>query len=476
MNITCETTVSLDERHLHALWDEAQRRARRYSRPILVSAIRPIPPGDPLAFFAHGAPNVRDRLFWSAPDAAYTLAGWGVAWSVETPGPHPGAEAAAAWRTCYADALIDADAEALATGPLLLGGFAFNPRRPTTPLWQGYPAGRLALPRYMVTCADDSCWLTINVLVRPDSAPAAEIAALLRHLPRVLDSAAAPLPPAPSAQELIVADGLPAEEWMAIVAAAVQQLQRGDLEKVVLARECRVQGQRPFDAAATLARLRADYPNCFGFAVARGDRCFLGASPERLVRLRDGAVWATSLAGSIRRGATEEEDRQLGATLLASAKERAEHAIVVRALSAALADLCTNLEVPDTPTLMKMRNVQHLFTPITGRLAGDYAILDLVERLHPTPAVGGTPRDLALRLIRERERMDRGWYAGPVGWLDTRGEGEFAVALRSALLHGAAATLFAGCGIVADSDPESEYAESRLKLRPLLTALGRTTL
>ena len=146
--------------------------------------------------------------------------------------------------------------------------------------------------------------------------------------------------------------------------------------------------------------------------------------------------------------------------------------VVVRALVEALSETCPRLHYSETPSLLKLGNIQHLCTPITGQLANGHTLLDLVERLHPTPAVGGRPREAALRLIREREGLDRGWYAGPVGWLNAEGEGEFAVALRSALLHGNTATLFAGCGIVADSDPVREYAESRLKLKPMLTALG----
>jgi isochorismate synthase len=220
-----------------------------------------------------------------------------------------------------------------------------------------------------------------------------------------------------------------------------------------------------------LERLRADYPGCFVFGVGRGQRCFLGASPERLVRLREGTVWATCLAGSIARGTTTEEDEHLGTALLASAKDRAEHAIVVRALCDALVGAGVELAPVGPPGLMKVRNVQHLCTPVAGRVGAGRTILELVERLHPTPAVGGFPREAALRLIREREGMDRGWYAGPVGWMDASGDGEFTVAIRSALLRGPEASLFAGCGIVAGSDPEREYAESCLKLRPILSAL-----
>jgi isochorismate synthase len=178
------------------------------------------------------------------------------------------------------------------------------------------------------------------------------------------------------------------------------------------------------------------------------------------------------LASTIRRGETAEQDRLLGEALLNNPKERAEHDVVVRALRSGLAELCEEVAPIGTPVLLKVRNVQHLLTTIVGRVTEGRDLLDLVERLHPTPAVGGAPRERALALIRSIEQLDRGWYAGPIGWLDARGEGEFSVALRSALLRGAEASLFAGCGIVADSDPAAEYEESRWKLRPVLAALG----
>jgi isochorismate synthase EntC len=158
--------------------------------------------------------------------------------------------------------------------------------------------------------------------------------------------------------------------------------------------------------------------------------------------------------------------------LRSNTKDRIEHAIVVEALREVLSDVCDDLSVADAPELLRVSNVQHLFTPIHGRLRDRLNILQLVERLHPTPAVGGFPRTAALQWMQEREGLDRGWYAGPIGWIDHAGEGEFAVAIRSAILHGSEAVLYAGCGIVADSDPEQEYAESALKLRPLLSALG----
>jgi isochorismate synthase len=220
-----------------------------------------------------------------------------------------------------------------------------------------------------------------------------------------------------------------------------------------------------------LARLEAAYPACHVFAISRGRRTFLGATPERLVRLERGVVCATALAGSVRRGATPAEDAALVATLQASAKNRHEHEVVVRGLTHDLAELCDDVRAAAEPVPMTMRNVHHLYTPVTARLRAGHDLLDLVARLHPTPAVGGLPRDAALEWLREHEGLDRGWYAAPVGWMGADGDGEFAVALRSALLDGESATLFAGCGVMSDSDPDDELAESELKLRPMLQAL-----
>jgi isochorismate synthase len=274
-------------------------------------------------------------------------------------------------------------------------------------------------------------------------------------------------------------DAMPAGEWQSIVAQTANEIQAGHYAKVVLARRAstRANGGQ-LDAARTLIRLRGGYPDSFLFAFSQamgdGGRTFLGATPERLVRLHDRVVETSSLAGSIRRGSTPEEDARLGEMLLDSAKDRREHAVVADMLRDALAPVCRDLSIPFPPTLLHLTNVQHLYTPIRGILSNGQTVLDLVERLHPTPAVGGFPRLEAMQAIRAVEQLDRGWYAGPVGWIDRHGEGEFAVAIRSALLDSAGreALLFAGCGIVANSDPAAEYAESRLKMQAMLSALS----
>jgi isochorismate synthase len=466
-----DTAITIPEHRLHARLAAGLHQAQRSGRPTLVSTVLRAPQCDPLDFFARADSLADERFFWSNPGAEYAIAGVDAAWTLTLVGASRFADAAVAWRELCADALIDDPFAVPGTGPLLMGGFSFDPLRPSMPLWEGYPDGLLVLPRYVLTSADGAAWLTINTVFEPDSPPDAA-ADIIARIYELFDGEPLSAGMSPVGGIAHGEDVMPADQWKAIVRQVEQNMRRGELGKVVLARQYQVEGRAMFDPALVVERLRADYADCFVFAVARGDRCFLGASPERLVRLRDGAVRATCLAGSIARGATAEQDQRLGAELLSSAKDRAEHEFVVRAICAALADICANQMSAGPLSLMKLRNVQHLFTPIVGRVAVGCDILDMVARLHPTPAMGGVPRDPALEIIRRFEGMDRGWYAAPVGWMDAHGEGEFAVAIRSALLHGAEATLFAGCGIVAGSDPDREYAESCLKLRPVLAALG----
>ncbi|MCL4367564.1 MAG: chorismate-binding protein [Actinobacteria bacterium] len=368
-SMTAEASFGVEEHHLQALLGEGLRRARRQRRPVLVSIVRRVPWSDPLEFFERGAVVADDRLFWSCPSEGYAMAGVGAAWTLSVKGTRRFADAATAWRDCCIDALIDGEANIVGTGPVLMGGFAFDPLRRSTALWAGYPDGLLILPQYVLTTVDGVAWLTVNALLSPDRELAAEVQAITGVRGWGMGNGApAPHPQPPTADSLCVEDVLPATEWEAIVRTLVEDLRCGDLEKVVLARECRVSGRHPFAPSRVLSRLRADYPGCFVFAVARGSRCFLGASPERLARLRHGTVWATCLAGSIARGATAEEDRRLGEALLTSAKDQAEHAVVVRALRDALAGACTELAVASEPTLLKLHNVQHLFTRSSAAL------------------------------------------------------------------------------------------------------------
>ena len=249
---------------------------------------------------------------------------------------------------------------------------------------------------------------------------------------------------------------------------------RGRIDKVVLARRVDVRSaRRTSTSSPPSGTSRRPRPRARPSPSPAAATTFLGATPERLARTVGRSFETVAIAGSAPRGADPDEDARFAAALLASEKDREEHAVVVDTLRAGLAPIVETLTVADTPGILPLRHVQHLVTPMTGTLRDDAGLLALAALLHPTPAVGGEPRDVALDLIAEHEGFDRGWYAGPIGWLGADGDGELMVALRCGLVRGRDAVLFAGCGIVADSDPAREWEESRLKLRTMIAAPRR---
>jgi menaquinone-specific isochorismate synthase len=259
------------------------------------------------------------------------------------------------------------------------------------------------------------------------------------------------------------------DEWDAMVTAALALIESHDLEKVVLAREVVIEADAPFEPATIIDRLRATQPDCFVYAAGG----FVGATPELLVRRSGADVVSQPMAGTVPRGASPEEDRRSIARLVSSVKESREHRLVVDAVAGELARWCDGVVVGE-PEPMRLTSVTHLTTRISGRVRRrDSSAVDLALALHPTPAVNGSPRDAARAAIARLERFDRAAYAGPVGWVDSRGDGEFAVALRGATLDGNRARLLAGAGIVAGSDPDAEWAETQAKLEPMLRALVR---
>ncbi|WP_245920697.1 isochorismate synthase [Melghirimyces profundicolus] len=449
---------------------EGAARARRENRPVLVSRTAGIPSLDPLSFFASGA-RWGARNFWSDPDRELTLVGVGAAWRAEAvPMEDRYRAVEREWEELLANAVREPADPPRGAGPLLLGGFSFDPLRTETPLWEGFSEASFILPRFMLSVRKERCLLTVNARVEPGDDPE-EMAEALAEEEEELIRTAATLSVAPSPSSYDAFEVEP-ERWKESVSEAARHIREENLEKVVLARELRLRSEEPFAAAVILKRLQQRQPGSFLFAMERSDACFLGASPERLVKKDDDRLYSTCLAGTAARGATPEEDRKRGEELLADPKNREEHAVVVHMIAEAFREGCGEVRVPDTPTLYRVRDVQHLFTPVEGRSKPDTTLLAMVRRLHPTPAMGGYPQQAALDRIRETEGMDRGWYAAPLGWLDFRGDGEFICGIRSGLLRGRTASLFAGCGIVGDSDPDSEYEETRMKFRPMLSALG----
>ncbi len=377
------------------------------------------------------------------------LVGWGEAARLEVSGPGALAEAAAWWAELSAELGGDDPVGVPGSGPVVFGSVAFDPAAGTSVF---------VVPQVVVGRRGSAAWMTtISSATRPDP-----------ELPAPAESAPAP-------GRLRYADGaLDPVTWCAAVAAAVRRIDDGELAKVVLARDLLVTADVPLDARRLLDRLAARFPDCWTFAVDG----LLGATPELLLRRTGRQLSSRVLAGTAPRGAGADDER-LAAALLGSDKDRAEHALAVDSLVRALEPYCSDLAVPEEPSLLTLANVRHLATDVTGTQRrsgrrGAASLLDLVAAVHPTAAVCGTPPDRAAALIGELEGMDRDRYAGPVGWLDARGDGEFGLALRCAQLSPddpASARLFAGCGIVAGSDPAAELAETQSKFAAFQAAL-----
>jgi menaquinone-specific isochorismate synthase len=336
---------------------------------------------------------------------------------------------------------VDDEVTVPGTGPVAFGALPF----------QG--AGSLIVPAIVVGKAEDGTrWVTT-------------VSSSEEELPLLADDRPATAPSA-----FTIRPGRPPADWCDAVATAVTSMQRGELTKVVLAREIIVDADAPIDPVEVLRRLRASYPSAFVFAVDG----FIGASPELLVSRAGDVVRSHPMAGTTPRTGDPATDAQLAASLLSSAKDRAEHQITIDTVLDAVLPFCSYVDSEPEPSIVALANVQHLASLVEGRLSSPPAsVLALVEALHPTPAVCGFPRAAALDVIARLEGFDRGRYAGTVGWVDGAGNGRFAVSIRCAELDGGRARLFAGNGIVADSDPSTELAETRAKLNALLSAIVR---
>jgi isochorismate synthase len=411
---------------------------------------------DPVAGSAAREPAV----FWHEAGGPLFV-GTGAAATLAAVGPDRVAALASAARALWPRVTQVTQDDVVPVPPRVFGGFSFLPGAPTPP-WTPFGDATFVLPRFLYVRDDDGARLAVALTGEELRGDAAAIAAeAARFLERLQRGAGAP-PPGPASRPN------PAERdaWIRAVRSVQERIASGQAEKIVAARTRCVRVPGGFDPAAILRRLAA-VPAVARFAFRFGGATFLGAAPERLVSRRGRSIRSEAVAGSVNAAGANGADR-----LLASGKDRLEHDFVVDAIARGLAPFCERLDHPATPEVRRMGAVLHLRTPFLGRLAGDTSVLELASRLHPTPAVGGTPRDAALDWIGREEPEARGWYSAPVGWFDAAGDGDFVVALRCALLDGETARLYAGAGIVRDSDPEAELAETELKLRTMLDALG----
>jgi salicylate biosynthesis isochorismate synthase len=458
---------------LAARVDEALRRAADNRRPVLASATIELGAGMDPAATVFASRRADERWFaWEQPDRdGFALGALGAAHVVESAPARDRFRAAA--RECsevMRDAVMGEPPDRPAAGPVWVGGFSFFADGGSDPQWASLPSTLLVLPELSLARLGDETAVTVNVVCRPGESANAHAE---RAVARVASLRAEELPlidPDP-AGGYDIASVLPPSRYEDMVAEGASRVRGREVDKVVLAREVRVSSARPFNPGAVFDALRSGYPSCYCFCAGTPEAAFLGASPELLVRRAGAVVSTVALAGSARRSADPSVDDHLGERLLHSAKDLDEHRIVVGTIERSLEPLSVWVAAADEPSLAKVANIQHLATPVRAQLADSRSAVELAGALHPTSAVGGEPWSAAEPLVRSLEELDRGWYAAPVGWMDAAEDGEFCVALRCALVQGGTAHCYAGVGVVSDSDPEAELAETEVKLQAIVPAL-----
>ncbi len=452
------------ERLLEKTFSTAVARARSLQRTVLATASFEIPPLHPLEVLRKWDDDVTPWLFWQCKDTGASFLAWARALELQAQGEHRFSEIDKQWRALCAEACTDGPIP-----PRLCGGFRFDTASQREDHWLPFADASLMVGSIVFLQQEGKHYMLCQHMVsEADNASQLTSHFAERYLHSV--SSCSPSPVSATNVETLNAHNRDRGDWEQKVRDAICTIQEDVIQKVVLARS-QILPPRDRHAADVLAALLRRQEGAFVYGCRRGNCYFVGASPERLVRLEDQIVSTQALAGTAARSNHPSEDARLAHQLLHSEKDLQEHRIVVEQIRSALIKCCENLSVPERPVITRLNRLQHLNTPISGRASRSSSILELAQQLHPTPAVAGYPKTKALEYIRTHEQQDRGWYAAPLGWIDAHNEGDFLVALRCALFTPHGSHLYAGCGIVQDSNPGKEFEETNIKLWAMLNAL-----
>ncbi|MFZ9683371.1 MAG: isochorismate synthase, partial [Cephaloticoccus sp.] len=456
---------------LHNFLVQCQQMAVRGRQAQLVSISLEVDSLDPLAVLASIYDSGERHFYVERPAENLAIAGAEAVLEFTGSGPTRFEDCQAFVDRVLANVIIVGDQGVPFAGPHFFTAFSFFDE---TGVDEPFPPVSVFVPRWQVATRAERTVAVANLLIDEASDVAAASEKIWRAHRRFGGFVAGEglFSPAGQAPRVTLSEIGGGEHYQSAVRQAVDRIKAGEFDKVVLARAKDLTATAPMHPMQALDGLRGRFRDCYAFSVANGaGQSFIGASPERLVRVHGGMLTTEALAGSAPRGATADEDERLGTALQRSEKDRHEHQLVLDSIIRRLKPLGLQLEFAAAPKLRRLANVQHLHTPVRAALPVGVRILDVLSRLHPTPAVGGVPREPALAGIRTLENFARGLYAGAIGWIDSRGNGEFFVGLRSALIDGNHARLFAGAGIVAASQPESELAETELKFMAMQRAL-----
>lgn len=436
----------------------------------------PIDSLDPLAFLEMRWNDAAYHFYWEKPTDEFAIAAGGELIEISASGPNRFEEINAKSKSIRKQTTEYAGLSHPYAGMMFLGGFSFYDQIEDK-RWDALSPASFSVPQWVVVKDGKFNLVTFTVELKDFNAPQDLHKYLDQQLQNIEQTFSASSNPRTKTTGTHAQTGLPQrdsayDEWKSSVNEAKRLIRQNKFEKIVLARHISVPRGSDISATQVLNNLRRQYTNCYNFLVHRpAGATFLGSTPERLGAFRNRLLLTEALAGSIQRGKTATEDTLLEKHLSGSRKDRNEHNFVIRDIEERLQPFVNKLDRNPQPDIKKLSNVQHLYTPIRAQLKDHADMLEVLGHLHPTPAVGGYPWQNAAGYINELEPFDRGWYAGPVGWLNAAGKGEFAVAIRSGLFTESEAHFFAGCGIVADSDPASEWEETNLKLQPMLSAL-----
>lgn len=453
----------------------AQKKEVRAANGRLLSYSQPSPGVDVAGFLHHARGQA--RVYWQDGQDPVAFAGFGVAAELFAWGNGRFLDIQRQAQALFHEAVHYDSGQPLAA-PRLMGGFAFRDDFAPDYAWSSFHPAHFILPHYQLAQVNDASWLTINAILPRDESVHANLPMLQEAWQaryELLKNEANNRQSSMANRQSPIANlryPMPYAAWEAMLHTAIERIRAGALQKVVLARVAEARFAQRVEVDSALAYLNAHYAGCYRFLFEiRPFHAFFGATPELLVQTSGQRIETMALAGSIRRGETPTEDAALATELLHSPKNRHEQQLVVESIQRRLHHAVHTLHIPE-PTIYPLSNIQHIHTPIVGVLREATGVLPLVERLHPTPALGGSPRRAALEFLRAAEPVPRGWYGAPIGWLDHTLDGTFAVAIRSAVTQESRAWLYAGAGIVADSDPQKEWEETGLKFRPMMEALG----
>lgn len=423
-----------------------------------------------LSVFQAAKNSGKDRMFWSNQDRTFSYVGIGVATKIIVDETDRYDQLENKWQALLKQALIHNPYKVNGTGLLGIGGMSFDPKKSPTDLWAHFPSSQLTVPELFVVETEGRYFMTMNQIVRNTSSPEA-IETKFNQWQQMIDHIR---PLQKTSHEVVNKVEVDPNGWKQTVQDAVNAIKNDEAKKIVMAREMKLTFDKEANIAHLIQKLLVMQANSYVFAMEHDGHCFLGATPERLVQVQGKHLLSACIAGTAPRGKTVEEDEQIGGALLHDHKNREEHDYVVQMIRDQITPYCKTIDMPAEPILHPLKNLQHLYTPVEATLKERVSIFEIIRALHPTPALGGLPKEASLAFIRDNESLDRGWYGAPVGWLDSNQNGEFVVAIRSGLIRGTSASLFAGCGVMRDSDPQMEYEETNVKFLPMLHVVEGT--